>query len=1684
MAQTFHRYRAGDKPVGGYKLIRKLGEGGFGEVWQASAPGGAEVALKFIDLTGQQGFREFKSLRLVKKITHNNLTPLHGFWLKNEDGTLIDESDVTWSQLAPVAVNDPSSSAALATAVFTHPVELIVAMGLGKKSLYDRLRECKDENLAGIPADELLEYMEDAARGIDYLNRPIHDMGHGPVPIVHSDVKPHNILIVGDGAQVCDFGLAHAVEALRKTCAAPLTLAYAAPESFRGKPSDKSDQYSLAITYVELRTGALPFDESLTGYEVMTAHVQGQLDYSRLLPGEESVIRRATAAMPQDRWRNCREMVIELRKALRLSTDSNFMPDAEAIPDAQTRKSGPPLTHTMMPPGTAASETAPYSGLTPTDRDPSLRTRTPQTLMPRVVPGAVSQSGSGPRRKVSTRARLLVSLLLLAGISGAVGYSLWNKETNFNNSNGGQNNGGNQADIIVQTDDVDPSREALDLFNRHRQRREYAKAAALLRTEADELARHDPGKLQRDLVQEWRAYADDQFSKAQTQSALRDARDQYAGLAAWLGDAPAVQDLHLMQARVSMALRDDAAARGALGKVPEPSGRQTPRDKVFHLVKLVLDADSAGEGNRIDQLHSVSTDRQGSKNSSAHPATDRIWQVTAAESKRFEEAQADIIGNWLKAALADRGTAEGLARLKKDGLQTLNKILAIDNGNADALALKADLHLTLEQWKDVGSAVEQLVALGTQPTIEALRERARLHHALHRLTSLKSDEQSLQAALGEVPELMQRFKDAESALARGVSDLAERSDKYSQAAIGALREAAERPESQIKPLFALLLAKDIKARLSKESNFKQKAAEFLKDCQFVTQHGGASDEIIRACQAEALLELNPAGALAALGSAGTSPYYLFVKALVLSRDPRAAEEGRSVLQALFKTKPTAELRQSGRVAAAFELVDRLVKREELTTEFNIQTALKAPQASTFGTLHEILAGAQAWSDATTKLSEPARARLAIAAWWHPQLKNEALARTLTEELVSSWRSGSDEKLDPSLVYRLYFTYLAAHRGSTERSTQEAMLAVADRLMSLTKATKLDNARAQAFYRAIVVPFQGTAESLKNDAFFAGAADLVGAYPGLDWGVTDAGKHLHSNEIQEQLYTKAIQLSAAPKFSYHVKRGQVRLNRKPFDLDLVLEDAKTLDRDPQFRDDAQLLRGQGYFTRSRDEQTNAARLNALNQALKELQATVTSSGKRESSDEEEARRLLLLSFVHLERRNFAGRFAGAANDFQNAADYAHKALEFLPRSDHKLAYGAAGNAYEDLAWFAGVEKEENYKKAVQNFQYAVDADPNSSLAHMNLGRCYYKMAAVSGVGLGKPLQSIIAQAETELTKAVKLAEPQGNAEAHYWLAKARQVKHLTDRLPVETAKTKLNDKEFHAADNELIRAVELAVAQDMPKSALRVFVVEFAESVLLHPSFYSRDEMLRKTGRVKVNARIDQLRNYHLPRTVGVDMDQEIRLLKARATRLIDSGVAALNELDATAAALRKTEIDRTTASDAKLMEFRLSIFDELRRDERTPALTETRLKDAIWYARLPLANRRKHAVPVLDAARKEAESAKLSDTSTESIFARYRRDWLKAAILSLPVNERANDWYRELLPMYATEVQLAGDTKAAAAKNRVAEELDHLAADLQSQNRAAEAKTIKERADSYRSAKPQAGAPAKTNAKVVSQRKG
>ena len=82
------RFKAGDEPVPGYKLVGFLGRGGFGEVWKAAGRG-VDVALKIIDLGGKTGYKEFKALKLVKLIRHPNLVPIVGFWLTDEDGAAL-----------------------------------------------------------------------------------------------------------------------------------------------------------------------------------------------------------------------------------------------------------------------------------------------------------------------------------------------------------------------------------------------------------------------------------------------------------------------------------------------------------------------------------------------------------------------------------------------------------------------------------------------------------------------------------------------------------------------------------------------------------------------------------------------------------------------------------------------------------------------------------------------------------------------------------------------------------------------------------------------------------------------------------------------------------------------------------------------------------------------------------------------------------------------------------------------------------------------------------------------------------------------------------------------------------------------------------------------------------------------------------------------------------------------------------------------------------------------------------------------------------------------------------------------------------------------------------------------------------------------------------------------------------
>jgi formylglycine-generating enzyme required for sulfatase activity/serine/threonine protein kinase len=266
----------GQRPLPDYELICKLGAGGFGEVWKAKGPGGFHVALKFVRLEQAAGETELRALELMKDVRHAHLLGLFGAW---QQGGL-----------------------------------LIIAMELADGTLRDRLRQAQAEDQPGIPRDELLEYLREAAKGLDFLNdRRLPGGAGGPAGIQHKDVKPQNLLLAGGTVKVADFGLAKVMEHTVTSASRGMTPAYAPPEFFNAQATRWSDQYSLAVSYCELRGGRLPFEGNQ--FQIMAGHVMQPPDLSMLPEAERPAVARALAKKPEERWPSCRAFAEALAEA-------------------------------------------------------------------------------------------------------------------------------------------------------------------------------------------------------------------------------------------------------------------------------------------------------------------------------------------------------------------------------------------------------------------------------------------------------------------------------------------------------------------------------------------------------------------------------------------------------------------------------------------------------------------------------------------------------------------------------------------------------------------------------------------------------------------------------------------------------------------------------------------------------------------------------------------------------------------------------------------------------------------------------------------------------------------------------------------------------------------------------------------------------------------------------------------------------------------------------------------------------------------------------------------------------------------------------------------------------------------------------------------------------------------------
>jgi serine/threonine protein kinase len=270
---TFER-EPNAEPIPGYRLIELLGSGGFGEVWKCEAPGGLYKAMKFvygnlnsIDGDASRAEQELGALNRVKEIRHP-------FVLSMDRIEVVDG-------------------------------ELVIVMELADSSLHDRFQECQAAGLVGIPHDDLVRYLRDAAEALDHMIEK-HQLQH-------LDIKPRNLFLISDRVKVADFGLVKRLER-QSGIMGSVTPLYAPPETFAGHISAHSDQYSLAIVYQELLTGQRPFDGK-TVRQLVLQHTNDQPELRLLPEAERPVVARALAKNPADRFPNCLAFIRALYNA-------------------------------------------------------------------------------------------------------------------------------------------------------------------------------------------------------------------------------------------------------------------------------------------------------------------------------------------------------------------------------------------------------------------------------------------------------------------------------------------------------------------------------------------------------------------------------------------------------------------------------------------------------------------------------------------------------------------------------------------------------------------------------------------------------------------------------------------------------------------------------------------------------------------------------------------------------------------------------------------------------------------------------------------------------------------------------------------------------------------------------------------------------------------------------------------------------------------------------------------------------------------------------------------------------------------------------------------------------------------------------------------------------------------------
>jgi len=345
---------------GRYRIIRKLGAGGMADVYLAEDQElGRRVAIKILndrhaaDDSFIERFR--REAKNAAGLSHPNIVSIY------------DRGEAEGTYYIAMEFLDGRSLK-----------ELIVARGPA-------------------PVKVAVDYARQILAAVGAAHR------HG---IVHRDIKPHNVLVGGEGRlKVTDFGIARSGASQMTEVGSIIgTAQYLSPEQARGAPVDQtSDLYAVGVVLFEMLTGQVPFTGD-TPLEIAMKHLsEVPTPPSELRPEVphdlDSVVLRALAKEPGERYQSAEEMDADLARV------------AEGIPvDPETQEAA-----TAVLAGSGLIAAAPTSVITRADTEAPVRP---------VPPGGTPPAGyygyeGPPRRRRPIWPWVLSVLLLIAAAAAA-----------------------------------------------------------------------------------------------------------------------------------------------------------------------------------------------------------------------------------------------------------------------------------------------------------------------------------------------------------------------------------------------------------------------------------------------------------------------------------------------------------------------------------------------------------------------------------------------------------------------------------------------------------------------------------------------------------------------------------------------------------------------------------------------------------------------------------------------------------------------------------------------------------------------------------------------------------------------------------------------------------------------------------------------------------------------------------------------------------------------------------------------------------------------------------------------------------------------------------------------------------------------------------------------------------------